>query len=116
MKRSGSDLESKMTKPIKITIGAQTFDAHASARQYIRALLHSQPLLAPIDGPDHTFLLELLGKNPAPAEKIGVGVKRFTVEKAKHGSTCFYITHDDGSKVHFSFEKCITPTVPPKRS
>jgi hypothetical protein len=94
-----------MAKPV--TIGAQTFDTQAAAREFIQAILYRHPLLAPINGPDHAFLLELLSKHPNAAKKIGVGVKQFTIEKSLGGTQCFYITRVDGSRDDFSFGKCL---------
>jgi hypothetical protein len=94
-----------MAKPL--TIGTRTFDTQAAAVEFIREVLYKHPLLAPIDCADHAFLLELLSKHPQAAEKIGVGVKYFTVENAKGGTQCFYITRIDGSQSDFSFMKCL---------
>jgi hypothetical protein len=49
----------------------------------------------------------LLNKHARASEKIGVGVKHFTVEKAKGGTQCFYITRLDGSRFDFSFMNCL---------
>ncbi len=38
---------------------------------------------------------------------IGAGVKHFTVENAKGGTQCFYITRVDGSREDFSTGKCL---------
>jgi hypothetical protein len=95
-----------MAKPV--TIGTQTFDTKDAAPRFIRKILYRHPLRAPIVGPDHTVLLGLLGKHPSADEKIGFGVKHFTVEKAMGGSQCFYITRVDGSRSGFSFERCLT--------
>jgi hypothetical protein len=95
-----------MAKPV--TIGARTFDTKNAARGFIRKILYGHPLQAPIVGPDHTVLLDLLGKHPSADEKIGFGVKHFTVEKAMGGTQCFYITRVDGSRSGFSFERCLT--------
>lgn len=94
-----------MAKPL--TIGTQTFDTQAAAIEFIRQVLYRHTLQAPIDEPDHAFLLELLRKHPHAAEKVGVGIKHFTVEKAKGGTQCFYITRVDGSRSDFSFMKCL---------
>jgi hypothetical protein len=94
-----------MAKPL--TIGTRAFDTQGAAREFIRQVLYRHALQAPIDGPDHAFLLELLSKHPNAAEKIGVGVKHFTLEKAQGGTQCFYITRVDGSRLDFSFEKCL---------
>ena len=69
-------------------------DRIASTRRPLRSLsfkkvLYRHPLLEPIHGADHEFLLELLKKHPRKTEKIGVGVKHFTFEKAQGGTQCF---------------------------
>ena len=94
-----------MAKPH--TIGSHTFDTQAAAVAFIQEVLYRNPLLEPIKGDDHAFLLELLKKHPRAAEKIGAGVKEFTVEKAKGGTQCFYITRVDGSRSDFSFMNCL---------
>lgn len=94
-----------MAKPH--TIGLHTFDTQAAAVAFIQEVLYRHPLLEPITSDDHAFLLELLKKHPRAAEKIGAGVNYFTVEKAKGGTQCFYITRIDGSRSEFSFMKCL---------
>jgi hypothetical protein len=94
-----------MAKPL--TIGNRPFDTKAAAIEFIQEILYRHPLLAPIDGPDHVFLLELLSKHPNAAKKIGVGVKHFTIEKSKGRTQSFYITRVDGSRDDFSFGKCL---------
>jgi hypothetical protein len=94
-----------MAKPF--TIGAESFDNKGEARKFIRKFftgIHSRPPIVP----DHAFLLELLNRHPRTAEKIGVGVKHFTVDKSTGGTQCFYITRVGGSGPDdFSFEKCL---------
>jgi hypothetical protein len=89
------------------TIGSHTFNTQAAAVAFIQEALYRHPLLEPIKGEDHAFLLELLKKHPRAAEKIGAGVKHFAVGKAKGGTQCFYITRVDGSRSDFSFIKCL---------
>ncbi len=96
-----------MAKPV--TIGTRTFDSQTAARKYIREVRDRHPLLDTIDDADHTFLLDLLNKHLRAAEKIGVGVKHFTVEKSIGGTECFYITRVDGSHLSFSFDNCLEP-------
>ena len=89
------------------TIGSHTFDTQTAAVAFIQEVLYRHPLLEPIHGADHEFLLELLKRHPRKEEKIGVCVKHFTVEKAQGGTQCFYITRVDGSRSDFSFMKCL---------
>jgi DNA-directed RNA polymerase-4 subunit 1 len=94
-----------MAKPH--TIASHTFGTQATAVAFIQKVLYRHPPLEPIQDAGHEFLLELLKKHPRKAEKIGVGVKHFTVENAKGGTRCFYITRVDGSRSDFSFMKCL---------
>jgi hypothetical protein len=76
-----------MAKPQ--TIGSYSLDTQAAAIAFIQEVLYRRPLLEPIRDADHEFLLELLKKHPRKTEKIGLGVKHFTVEKAQGGTQCF---------------------------
>jgi hypothetical protein len=89
------------------TIVPHTFDTQAAAVAFLQKVLYRHPLLEPIRGDDHAFLLELLKKHPRAAEKVGAGVKHFTVENAKGGTRCFYLTRVDGLRSDFSFMKCL---------
>lgn len=89
------------------TIGSHTFATKGAAEEFIKAILHRHPLKAPITGEDHEFLIELLKKHERAAEKIGAGVKHFTVENAKGGTQCFYIARVDSSREDFSTGKCL---------
>ena len=79
------------------TIGSHTFATKGAAEEFIKAILHRHPLKAPITGEDHEFLIDLLKKHERAAEKIGAGVKHFTVENAKGGTQCS--PHHHGSVV-----------------
>jgi hypothetical protein len=89
------------------TIGPHSFNTQAAAVAFIQEVLYRHTLLEPITGDDHAFLLELLKKHPRATEKAGVGVKHFTVENAKGGTRCFYVTRGDDSRSDFSFMKCL---------
>ena len=88
------------------TIGPHTFKTQAVAVAFIQEVLYRHPLLEAITGDDHAFLLELK-KHPRAVEKIGAGVKHFTVENAKGGTRCFYVTRADDSRSDFSFMKSL---------
>jgi len=51
------------------TIGSHSFDTQAAAVAFIQEALYRHPLLEPIRGADHEFLLELLKKHPRKTEK-----------------------------------------------
>ena len=70
-----------MGKSKPIASGTQTFDSKSAARKAILTVRDRHPLLTPIDGPDHDFLLAVLSLHTDAVGKVGVGVKHFTVEK-----------------------------------
>jgi hypothetical protein len=90
-----------------ITIADKHFETQTEANNYIKELLNSQPLNTPIPEPHQTFLRLLLDLHPRADEKVGPGVKHFTVEPAKGGTRCFYITRVDGTRDDFSTGKCV---------
>jgi Protein of unknown function (DUF3223) len=96
-----------MGKSKPVTIGDKRFETRAAANTYISELLNSQPLKAAIPEPHHTFLSALLAMHPRAAEKIGAGIKHFTVEPAKGGTRCFYVTRVDGTRDDFATGKCV---------
>lgn len=96
-----------MGKRKPVTIGDRHFETRDAANTYISELLNSQALMTVIPEPHHTFLSALLAMHPRAAEKIGAGVRHFTVEPAKGGTRCFYLTRVDGTRDDFSTSKCI---------
>lgn len=93
------------SKPI--SIGDKSFRTQGDAKDFIKELLNSQPLKTPIPEAHHSFLCSLVELHPRATEKIGVGIKHFTVEPATHGTRCFYITRTDGTRTDFSTGKCV---------
>ena len=83
------------------------FPTQSAANAFVKDLLNAQPLKTPIPEPHHSFLCALVALHPRAAEKIGSGIRHFTVEHALHGTRCFYLTRSDGSKTDFSYFKCV---------
>lgn len=98
-------LEFALDAEIKKT--AWHFRTQKEANAFIRQLLNSQPLKVPMPEPHHSFLSALLVLHPRAAEKIGAGIKHFTVEPARRGTRCFCLTRIDGTKTDFSTGKCV---------
>lgn len=96
-----------MGKSKPVTIGDKHFETRDAANTYISELLNSQPLMTVIPEPHHAFLSALLAMHPRAVEKIGVGIKHFTVEPAKGGTRCFYLTRVDGTRDDFATGKCV---------
>lgn len=95
-----------MSRSKPLTIGEKRFETQKAANLFIKELLNGQPLKAAIPEPHYSFLCALISRHPRAAEKIGSGIGRFTVERALHGTRCFYLTRVDGSRTDFSYFKC----------
>ena len=96
-----------MARRKPINIGEEHFETQRQASSFVQQLLNSQPLKVPVSEPHHSFLCALIALHPRSAEKIGGGIRHFTVEPALHGTHCFYLTRVDGTKIDFSYLKCV---------
>lgn len=96
-----------MSRSKPLTIGEKSFETQGAANLYIKELLNRQPLKVILPEPQHSFLFALLSRHPRAMEKIGPGIKHFTVEHAAYGTRCFYLARVDGSDTDFSYLKCV---------
>ncbi len=97
-----------MAKPVNI--GLHSFRTKSAAKEYIRATRDRYPIDGvKIEGPDEYFLHALLALHPEASDKIGSGIRHFTVEtdpefrRTRH----FMVHRTDGSSTDFSFNACI---------
>ena len=90
-----------------VTLPSYSFESKKAATKYFKTMRRSYKSGETISQQHSDFLLELLQYHPEAQTKIGVGVKRFYVDKCVHGTTPFYIERLDGTYVHFSAKKCI---------
>ena len=102
--QSKSNLVQTFPKPL--SIGGNRFETQKAANLFIKELLNSQVLKVALPEPHHSFLLALISRHPHAKEKIGPGIRHFTVEHALHGTRCFYLTRVDGTRSDFSYFKC----------
>ena len=102
---------------IPCSIGRERFDSKKDRRSRIDNILRGHKTGKPIKDPeDHDLLCHLLHMHPDAAEKVGPGIKHFSVRKApEHFSDCFYVTRIDGTSVHFSLVKCLESKGPGSR-
>ena len=96
-----------MSRSKALVVGEQHFKSQKAANSFIQELLNSQPLREPIPEPHHSFLCALISRHPRATETVGIGIQHFTVERAAHGTRCFYLTRVDGSRTDFSYLKCV---------
>lgn len=73
-----------------------------------RTILYGHQIGETVKGADHDFLVELLGRHPTAAEKIGSGIARFEVRiNPRFHKFCFWLIRTDGSSTDFSFMRCL---------
>jgi hypothetical protein len=57
---------------------------------------------------DSAVLKDLLARHPNAVQKIGSGIKDFSVRMSgEFGSKCFWVNRTDGTTEDFSFKGCI---------
>jgi hypothetical protein len=96
-----------MSRSKPLIVGEKQFETQKAANFFVRELLNKQRLTEPIPEPHHSFLCVLISRHPHATEKVGVGIRHFTVEPAAYETRCFYLTRVDGSRTDFSYLKCV---------
>ena len=86
------------------------------AKEVVSGILNGYNIGDEVVGPHHDLLLDVLDYHPDAASKIGVGVKRFLVAvEPVYKGRGFIIERVDGSRIDFSFMKCLTQSREPHR-
>jgi hypothetical protein len=95
-----------------IEINNKIFKTKKDATQFIQNILYGYQLNESLEGDDLMFMLDVLKCHPDVNKKVGVGIKSIIVEKELtfNKTTHFSIIRTDGTKVDFSFVKCLTPS------
>uniref|UniRef100_A0A061S9K0 Protein chloroplastic-like n=1 Tax=Tetraselmis sp. GSL018 TaxID=582737 RepID=A0A061S9K0_9CHLO len=94
-------------KPISLC--GKTFGSKEEMFEHFSDVLHSLPPGGIAGSPHSEMLLELLKEGHRDAsEKIGCGVKHFEAGfHPEYNAKCFMLVRKDGSRIDFSFRKCI---------
>lgn len=98
-----------MSRKNRIFIGNEEFSSKENAKKFIRAIRDSYADNEMLDENDHDLIFSLLQLHPEACEKIGCGIKYFTVETQQEiGRNRHFILHRlDGTYTDFSFISCI---------
>lgn len=88
-------------------ISGKKFNSKKDAITFYRKILNSYRVNSELSNKDFKLVYSLLQNHPRAKEKIGCGVKKIIVGKGYIKHKCFYIIRKDGSKVDFSYLKCI---------
>jgi hypothetical protein len=91
-------------KPVKI--GSLSFSKKGQANDYLRDMLYKYDLGDTVTDADAEILTHLLHMHPEAAEKIGPGIKSFSIRTADYGTRCFWVNRIDGTTERFSFRAC----------
>ncbi|MEM6411760.1 MAG: DCL family protein [Pseudomonadota bacterium] len=91
-------------KPVKI--GPLSFSKKGDANGYLREMLYKYDLGDMVTDEDAKILTHLVQMHPEAAEKIGAGIKSFSVRTAEYGTRCFWVNRVDGTTEKFSFRAC----------
>lgn len=97
------------SKPI--VVGERRFPSKKLASAFVREILYRYDTGKRVSEGDSEFLADLLQLHPQAPQKIGCGVRYFTVEQ-NDGSRGFWLTRTDGSRTDWSFLACLTAPTP----
>ncbi|KAI6670294.1 hypothetical protein NL676_005179 [Syzygium grande] len=64
----------------------------------------------PLSAEDQSYIIDnVLNHHPDKAAKIGAGIEHLTVSRHSSfpDSRCFYVVSTDGSRIDFSYRKCL---------
>jgi hypothetical protein len=97
-----------MSKAKPITVGTRKFRSLTEAAKHFSKMLNRYKPGEPVNQEDFEHLLPLLKLNPEYKEKVGEAeVVGFDIDTAAHGTNCFYAQLSDGTRVHFSYKRCL---------
>ncbi len=90
-----------------VSYGDLHFQTRTEARAFLNAILNKYDVGDRVSAPDAVILNAALALHPEAKEKIGPGVKDFSVRSADFGTKCFWVNRTDGSTVKFSHKACV---------
>ena len=90
-----------------VSYGNLHFDTQTEARAFLNAMLKKYDVGDRVSPSDGAILSAALALHPEAADKIGPGIKDFSVRSADFGSKCFWVNRTDGTTVKFSHKVCV---------
>lgn len=99
-----------MAPKTPVTLGPKHFEKKGDAVAYLKTMLHRYDVGDRVNAADAIVLKAALARHPEAEEKIGAGVKDFSVRSADFGSKCFWVNRTDGTTAKFSYHACIYNT------
>lgn len=97
-----------MARKKPVVMNCISFDKQGDALVFFQRILQKYVPGEQLSGDDAQYVNELFKRHPDYLIKVGPGVMRFEVMPEQYGSQCFCAVLIDGTKVGFSYKKCIT--------
>jgi len=90
-----------------VSYGDLHFRTQTEARAYLNAMLKRYDVGDRVSASDAAVLAAALVLHPESKEKIGSGIKDFSVRSADFGTKCFWVNRTDGTTEKFSHKACV---------
>lgn len=96
-----------MARGKPVSLETREFANQSLAKDYFKAMLNRYRPGDYVSGKDSADLASLLMRHNEYEEKLGSGIDHFEVMHADYGTQCFCIVRTDGSRIDFSYQRCI---------
>ncbi|WP_091858440.1 DCL family protein [Methylobacterium brachiatum] len=94
-----------MGAKIPVTLGPKHFTKKGDAISFLNAMLSRYDVGDRVSAEDAVILEAALARHPEAKERIGAGIKNFSVRSAEYGTKCFWVNRLDGTTGKFSHKK-----------
>lgn len=90
-----------------VSYGDLHFRTQTEARAFLNAMLNRYDIGDQVSAADAVVLRAALALHPEAEEKIGSGIRGFSVRSADFGTKCFWVNRTDGTTEKFSHKACV---------
>lgn len=90
-----------------VNYGELHFASQTEARAFLNAMLNRYDVGDRVSASDAAILTVALALHPEATQKIGSGIKDFSVRSADFGTKCFWVNRTDGTTEKFSHKACV---------
>lgn len=90
-----------------VSYGEHHFPSQKDARAFLNAMLNRYDVGDRVNASDARILTAALALHPEAQQKIGSGIKDFSVRSAEFGTKCFWVNRTDGTTEKFSHKACV---------
>lgn len=90
-----------------VVLETRLFENQTKAKDYFKEMLNRYSVGDRVNSQDEADLRALLQRHNEVSDKIGSGISHFEVMRAQFNTQCFCIARIDGSKIDFSYQRCI---------